>query len=205
MFGAVALSRGIWFYSSWGYAWELPFWVGASDTQTQTKPQAPAANCCLCNSSGGQGGHCVLLGRHCSWHFAACWGPMGGTSTAGRGGAGGEGLSKGLPAFHPAFWEGYKVLFCHLVTYLSSFSKGIVPCGPLKDDFIEQHQLFTIRCSPERSRARGKSRLPLLRCLIYTAPRLHCATRAVIIAWCDLWQPWGCCQREVKQVGSRQG
>lgn len=32
------------FFLSQGCARELPFWVSASDTQTQTKPQAPAPN-----------------------------------------------------------------------------------------------------------------------------------------------------------------
>lgn len=45
VFGAAALSRGVWVYSGyshWGCAWEFPSWVGASEMQSQSKPQAPA-------------------------------------------------------------------------------------------------------------------------------------------------------------------
>ncbi|XP_055580940.1 uncharacterized protein LOC129737196 [Falco cherrug] len=63
--------------------------------------------------------------------------------------------------------------------------------------YTEQRQPFIIRRSPERSGVGEKSRLPLLLRLICTTPGLPRAPRVVIIARCDLWQPWGCCQREV--------
>lgn len=159
---AVALRGGIWVFLSQGCAWDLPLWVSASDTQTQTKPQAPAPNRCLFNSGGGQGGRCVLLGRRRLWRFAAWWGPTGGTSTAGRDGVGGEELSKGLPAFPPAFCGGCEVPFCRLLTYLSGFSKEIVPRGPLKGGLRRAapalyHQAFPRKVQSQRKKSASTS------------------------------------------------
>lgn len=103
-----------------------------------------------------------MLGRCRSRQFAAWWGPTGGTSTAGRGGTGGKGLSKALPAFPPAFWRGCKVLFCHVLTYPSSFSKETVPCGPLKGDLhraapVLYHQVFPRKVRSQRKTSASTS------------------------------------------------
>lgn len=146
-----------------------------------------------------------MLRCHHSWQSAAWWEQRGCARTVGRGGATGEGLWEGLSMFPPAFWGGCKVLSRHLLTYVTSFSKDILRCEPLKCDLRRAVPALIIRHSPERSKASEKSQLPLLWCLIYTTPQLHHAPHAVIVVQCNLRQPWGCCQRELRQVRSHQG
>lgn len=75
---------------------------------------------------------------------------------------GGEELSKRLPAFPPAFRGGCKVLFCCLLTYLSSSSKEIVPCGPLKGGLHRAapalcHQTFPRKVQSQRKKSASTS------------------------------------------------